>query len=260
MGILNINPDSFYDGGRFTSVSAAVEQSRKMLAEGADIIDIGPASSKPGSELITPTEEWKIVEPVLSALSEEFEELTISLDTYNAATAEKAIGKGVTLINDISGGTIDPAMIEVIGDSRCPYIMMHMQGRPKTMQEQPRYENVVKEVAYYFSQQLEAFSRAGAVDLILDPGFGFGKSQAHNFRLFNHLSYFKTIFELPLLVGISRKSMLYKSLGSTAAEALNASTVMHTLAIQQGADILRVHDVREAVEVRKILNLTQKFA
>ena len=259
MGILNINPDSFYDGGQFTSVDDALNQARKMVEEGVDIIDLGPASSKPGSKLIRPDEEWKIVEPVLKALVSEFPDLAISLDTYNSTTAEKAIKNGVVLINDISGGIIDPKMIPLIGESQTAYVVMHMQGLPENMQKSPQYDNVVKEVAHFFSEQLEALSRVGASDIILDPGFGFGKSQAHNFQLFQHISYFKTLFELPVLVGISRKSMLYKALGTSAAEALNATTVMHTLALQQGADILRVHDVKEADEVRKILNLNENF-
>lgn len=259
MGILNINPDSFYDGGQFTSVDGALSQARKMIAEGVDIIDLGPASSKPGSKLINPKEEWKIVEPVLKALVAEFPDLAISLDTYNSTTAEKAIKNGVVLINDISGGLIDPKMIPLIGESQTAYVVMHMQGLPENMQKSPQYENVVKEVAHFFSEQLEALSRVGASDIILDPGFGFGKSQAHNFQLFQHISYFKRVFELPVLIGISRKSMLYKALGTSAAEALNATTVMHTLALQQGADILRVHDVKEAAEVRKILTLNENF-
>jgi len=259
MGILNINPDSFYDGGQFTSVDDALKQARKMVEEGVDIIDLGPASSKPGSKLIEPDEEWKIVEPVLKALVSEFPELAISLDTYNSATAEKAIKNGVVLINDISGGLIDPQMIPLIGESQTAYVLMHMQGLPENMQKSPQYNNVVKEVAHFFSAQLESLAKVGASDIILDPGFGFGKSEAHNYQLFQHIGYFKRIFELPVLVGISRKSMLYKALGTSAAEALNATTVMHTLALQQGADILRVHDVKEAAEVRKILNLNENY-
>lgn len=257
MGILNINPDSFYDGGAYTSLEQALIQARKMIAEGADIIDIGPASSKPGSSLINPVEEWRIVEPVLNALKSEMPEVILSLDTYNADTAEKAINQGLHMINDISGGQIDPKMISFIGESQAPYIMMHMQGLPENMQKRPQYENVVKEVAHFFSGQLEALYAAGAKDIVLDPGFGFGKTLEHNYRLFKHLSYFQQVFELPILVGISRKSMVYKVLGSSAAEALNGTTVLNTLALQQGANILRVHDVREAVEARKILKLTQ---
>lgn len=259
MGILNINADSFYDGGKYTSVSEALAQARKMQALGADIIDIGPASSKPGSSLIDPRKEWELLQPVLQALQAEMPEMPMSLDTYNASTAEKAVNHGVSLINDISGGKIDPKMIPFIGESQVAYVMMHMQGTPETMQINPRYDNVLKEVAYFFSQQLEALAAAGATDIILDPGFGFGKSLEHNYRLFNNLGYFHTLFERPILVGISRKSMVYKPLESSASEALNATTVLNTLALQQGAQILRVHDVREAVEVRKILNFSQNF-
>lgn len=260
MGVLNINPDSFYDGGRFNSLESALEQARKMIAEGADIIDIGPASSKPGSSLVDPIEEWKIVEPLLNELRTEFPDLPLSLDTYNAATAEKAIHKGLSIVNDISGGMIDPKMIPLIGETQCTYIMMHMKGLPQSMQQNPLYDNVVKEVAYFFSKQFESLAKVGATDVVLDPGFGFGKSLEHNYQLFNNLHYFKSIFEHPLLVGVSRKSMIYKPLNSSPEESLNASTVLHTLALQQGADILRVHDVREAVDVCKILKLNQNFA
>ncbi|WP_421754363.1 dihydropteroate synthase [Croceimicrobium sp.] len=260
MGILNINPDSFFDGGAYTTVEKALTQARKMQAEGADIIDLGPASSKPGSALIDAEKEWQILAPVIEALQSEMPDMPLSVDTYNARTAEKSWENGVALINDISGGLIDSAMIPFIGESQAPYVMMHMQGLPETMQQNPQYANVVKEVARFFSEQLEKLVAAGANDIILDPGFGFGKSQADNYRLFQHIDYFKQIFELPILIGLSRKSMIYKSLGLNAQEALNATTVMHTLALQKGANILRVHDVKEAVEVRKILNLNQNFA
>jgi len=241
-------------------MDAALNQVRKMVSEGVDIVDIGPASSKPGSALIDEDSEWKLVAPVLDAIKKEFPELPLSLDTYNAKTASKAVDAGVSLINDISGGQIDDKMIPFIGESQVPFVMMHMQGLPDNMQNDPRYENVVKEVAYFFSKQLEKLLALGAKDLILDPGFGFGKSLEHNYQLFAHLGYFKTLFDLPLLVGISRKSMIGKALGIKAAESLNGTTVLNTLALQQGANILRVHDVKEAVEVRKILNLSQNFA
>ncbi len=260
MGILNINEDSFFDGGKYTTVNAAVEQALKMENEGADIIDIGPASSKPGSKLIDPKMEWGLLEPVLNALRSEVPNMPLSIDTYNSSTAERAVNKGAVLINDISGGLIDPKMISFVGESKVAYVMMHMQGLPETMQKDPQYENVLKEVAYFFSTQLETLSSHGANDVILDPGFGFGKSLEHNYTLFHNLDYFKTLFDLALLVGISRKSMIYKPLETTAEQALNATAVLHTLALQKGADILRVHDVREAVEVRKILKLSQNFA
>ena len=259
MGILNINGDSFFDGGAYTETQNAVDQCGKMLEEGADIIDIGPASSKPGSKLIEPEAEWKIVEPILKALKEEFPQAYFSLDTYNSQTAEKSVRQGVHIINDISGGIIDPRMVDFIGDAKLPYIMMHMQGLPENMQLKPAYQNVLKEVAYFFSHQIEAFRRAGAIDIVLDPGFGFGKSLEHNYTLFNGIDYFQEIFEMPLLVGISRKSMINKVLGTKAEDALNGTTVLNTLALQKDANILRVHDVKEAVEARKILNFSQKF-
>lgn len=260
MGILNLNPDSFYDGGKYLEVDKALAQARKMITEGADIIDLGPASSKPGSALIRPEQEWEILRPVLSSLRAEFPNTPISIDTYNAATAEKSVTAGASLINDISGGALDAKMLPFIGESQTAYIMMHMQGKPETMQLAPHYDNVVKEVAHFFSAQLEKLAAYGASDVILDLGFGFGKTLEHNYRLFNHIPYFKALFQLPILVGISRKSMLYKVIGTNAKEALNVSTAMHSIALQNGASILRVHDVREAVEVRKIITFNQKFA
>lgn len=260
MGILNLNPDSFYDGGRYLEVDKALAQAQKMIGEGADIIDLGPASSKPGSALISPEQEWKILQPVLRSLRAEFPNTPISIDTYNAATAEKSVVAGASLINDISGGGFDAKMLPFIGESQTAYVMMHMQGKPETMQLAPSYENVVNEVALFFSEQLEKLAAYGASDVILDLGFGFGKTLEHNYRLFNHIPYFKALFQLPILVGISRKSMLYKVIGTTAKAALNVSTAMHSIALQNGASILRVHDVREAVEVRKIITFNQKFA
>lgn len=260
MGILNLNPDSFYDGGKYLEVDMALAQARKMIAEGADIIDLGPASSKPGSDLISPDKEWEILRPVIGSLRAEFPNTPISIDTYNAATAEKSVAAGASLINDISGGALDAKMLPFIGESQTAYIMMHMQGKPETMQLAPHYDNVVKEVAHFFSAQLEKLAAYGASDVILDLGFGFGKTLEHNYRLFNHIPYFKSLFHLPILVGISRKSMLYKVIGTNAKEALNVSTAMHSIALQNGASILRVHDVREAVEVRKIITFNQKFA
>lgn len=260
MGILNLNPDSFYDGGKYLEVDAALAQARKMIAEGADIIDLGPASSKPGSALIQPDKEWEILQLVLRSLKAEFPHIPLSVDTYNASTAEKSVAAGASLINDISGGCLDAKMLPFIGESQTAYIMMHMQGNPQTMQLAPQYENVVKDVARFFSEQLEKLAAYGAADVILDLGFGFGKTLEHNYRLFNHINYFKTLFQLPLLVGISRKSMLYKVTGTNAQAALNATTAMHSIALQNGASILRVHDVCEAVEVRKIITFSQKFA
>lgn len=252
MGILNINADSFFDGGAYQETEQALKQAKKMWDEGADIIDIGPASSKPGSAMIDPQKEWEIVKPVLEAIRSTYPEMRLSLDSYNAFTAEKAISNGVDIINDITAGTHDSSMLDLIGETKVPYIMMHMQGRPENMQNAPRYDNVLKDIALFFSERLAAFREAGATDLILDPGFGFGKTIAHNYRILAQLHYFQQIFELPMLIGLSRKSMIYKLLNSSAAEALNGTTALNMLALQQGASFLRVHDVKEAVEVKKL--------
>lgn len=257
MGILNLNPDSFYDGGRYAGIEAALSQTEKMLQEGADLIDLGPASSKPGSPMIGAEEEWERLTPYLKALREAFPQAAWSVDTYNAATAARAIEAGAHMINDISGGTHDPDMARVIGEAKVPFVLMHMQGQPQHMQENPQYQNVTKEVAYFFSKQIDHFNAYGAVNLILDPGFGFGKSLAHNYQLLQNLDLFKSVFNLPLLVGLSRKSMVQKVIDASAQDALNGSTVLHTLALQKGADILRVHDVRAAWEACRLVVFSQ---
>lgn len=260
MGILNVNPQSFYDGGQYTSVETALEQCRKMLRQGADIIDIGAASSKPGSPLIEPEEEWKILKPILDALRAEFEDALFSIDTYNSRVAENAAGAGAHMINDISGGTFDQNMPEVMGQLKLPYVMMHIQGRPENMQKKPQYADVFKEVAYYFSKQIETFLSHGVNDIILDPGFGFGKTVDHNYTLLQKLDIFKQVFERPVLAGISRKSMINKVLNTKPENALTGTNALNALAVQKGADFLRVHDVQEAVEVAKITTFTQKFS
>lgn len=261
MGILNINADSFFDGGRYTDIEAAVAHCQSMLEQGADWIDIGPASSKPGSSLIDSAEEWKLLQPFLEALLTSFPSARFSIDTYHAATAERAVKAGAHLINDISGGTIDPRMPETMAELPVPYVMMHMQGQPATMQHDPRYpHSVERSVHLFFSRQLDRFRDAGVADIILDPGFGFGKTLDHNYRLFESLPSFTAVHNCPTLVGISRKSMINKILETKASEALNGSTVLHTLALQKGAQFLRCHDVAEAVEVRKITTFTKKYA
>lgn len=260
MGILNINPNSFYDGGQYTSVESAVAQCRKMQSQGADIIDIGAASTKPGSSLISPEEEWKILKPIIAALTAEGGEAFFSVDTYNSQVAEQAAKAGAHMINDISGGTFDEKMPEVMGDLKLPYVMMHIQGTPENMQKNPQYADVFKEVAYFFSKQMDAFLAQGVNDIILDPGFGFGKTVDHNYTLLSKLDLFKEIFERPILAGISRKSMINKVLETKPENALTGTTALNVMAIQKGADFLRVHDVQEAVEVAKITTFTQKFS
>jgi len=258
MGILNLTPDSFYGGSRFPDKFRAKNQIDKMISEGADIIDIGAFSSRPGAELISESEEWSRLEPVLSLLQEDYPELPVSLDTYRSGIAKEAvIGYGVSIINDISAGRFDVKMPEVVAELQVPVILMHMQGVPGNMQNAPVYDNVVLNVLSFFRERIQDFRKAGVKDIIIDPGFGFGKSLNHNFELVNQLGDFH-VLELPILVGVSRKSMIYKSIGGNADDALNGSTVINTLCRLNGADILRVHDVKEAVECLKLTNLVMQ--
>jgi dihydropteroate synthase len=258
MGILNLNPDSFYDGGRYDQLDAAVARTEQMLQEGADLIDLGPTSSRPGSNLSEAAAEWALLEPFLSTLTQRFPRALFSVDTYHSSVAERSIAAGAHMINDISGGRLDPRMAEVIGALKVPYVLTHMQGTPQNMQDSPSYDDPIKEVAYFFSQQIDHFNRYGAVNLILDVGFGFGKSDAHNYKLLNHLGYFKQIFDLPLLAGLSRKSMICRPTGRPPQEALHGSSAGHTAALLQGADFLRVHDVEPARQATAVARMIQK--
>lgn len=260
MGILNIGPDSFYDGGKYTHIEAAVKQCHKLLEEGAEIIDLGPTSSRPGSPLSEAEAEWKHLQPFLEELKTSFPEALFSVDSYHSSVARKSIEEGAHMINDISGGTLDPDMAAVIGDLKVPYVLTHMRGTPATMQQHTDYENPVKEVGYFFSKQIDHFNNYGAVNLILDVGFGFGKKLSDNYMLLNHLGYFKQIFDLPMLAGLSRKSMIYKGLESSPEEALHGTTAGNTLALRQGADFLRVHDPHPACHARQIATLAEKYA
>ena len=248
MGILNVTPDSFYDGGVNLSVKAAIASGLKMKRDGADIIDIGGASSRPGSQSISAAEEWSRVEPVIHGLLDSAPEMNISIDTYKAEVARKAIEAGAVLINDISAGSLDPELLYAAGEADVPYVLMHMSGRPDNMQIDPGYVDVVSEVKAWFKVKIAELSEAGVKDLILDPGFGFGKRQVDNFALLNNLCEFSEL-DLPILVGISRKSMIYNALDCQPSEALNGTTVNHAWAIERGASLLRVHDVLEAREV-----------
>ena len=252
MGILNITPDSFFDGGRFNSIETAINQAQKMLQEGAGIIDLGAASSKPGSGLISSNEECDRLLPVLKELILQFPQAIFSIDTYNSATASAALNAGAHIINDISAGTIDKEMLAVVGASKAPYIMMHMQGVPESMQDQPQYDFIVSEIKQYFALKIEEAYAAGITDIVLDPGFGFGKTVAHNFEILKYLEAFKTL-NLPVLAGLSRKSMIYKTLQTTPENALNGTSVLHTIALSKGAQILRVHDVAPAVECIRLM-------
>jgi dihydropteroate synthase len=260
MGILNINPDSFFDGGKYTSAQAALKQALKMAEEGADIIDLGPASSKPGEDLIDPSEEWRRLKPVLELLQSEAPQLKLSLDTYNSQTADRALNTGVQMINDISGGAFDSQMFETVARYKVPYVLMHMKGTPSNMNKMTDYKNILSEVSNYFSERLEKLYALGLNDVILDLGFGFAKTMEQNYQLMANLDYFKANFKNPLLVGISRKSMISKLLNINKSDALNGTSVLNSVALSKGANILRVHDVAPAKEAVKILTFTQNSA
>jgi dihydropteroate synthase len=251
MGIINATPDSFYSGSRRESVTDALRTAEKMLADGAIILDIGGQSTRPGSENLTPDEELKRVIPVIEAINRQFPEAFISIDTYYAKCATEAVAHGASMINDISGGSFDPAILGTVGSLQVPYICMHLKGKPDTMHSNPVYENITREVLDYFIQRTADCLQAGIKDMIIDPGFGFSKTIGHNFELLKNLSVF-SILKKPLLLGISRKSTIYKTLGTTPEEALNGTTVLNTAGLLNGASILRVHDVKEAVEAIRL--------
>lgn len=256
MGILNITSDSFYDGGKYNTKQTILNQVRKMYSEGCDILDIGAYSSRPGAADISVDEELSRLLPVLEIIREEYPDIIISVDTFRSQVARKVIEKyHVSMINDISAGDLDHEMYELVAELNVPYVMMHMQGTPQNMQKDPKYDHVVRELMDYFSARIEKLKMLGVKDMIIDPGFGFGKTVDHNFQLLKHLGDF-TIFELPLLAGVSRKSMINKVIGSKPDNALNGTSVLNTMALMSGANILRVHDVKEAKEC---ILLTQKF-
>jgi len=259
MGIVNVTPDSFFSGSRFNNTGRVVRHVGKMLEDGASIIDIGAYSSRPGAKDITVQEELKRLVPAMAALRKKFPDAIISIDTFRAEVAKRMVADfGVGMVNDISGGELDPKMFETVAELHVPYILMHMRGNPLTMQNNPAYENVEQELILYFAQKLRELNLLGVNDVIIDPGFGFSKTIDHNFELLAKLNDFR-VFDLPILAGFSRKSMIYKLLNSTPDEALNGTTVLNTVALLQGASILRVHDVREAVETIRLLEMYNKF-
>jgi dihydropteroate synthase len=258
MAIMNLTPDSFFDGGNLSNEKEMLGYAEKLITQGADIIDIGGQSTRPGATFITPEEEWSRLEKGVEVLTKTFPETIFSIDTFYSAVAENAIDAGVAIVNDISAGTYDDLMIPLISQKQVPYIIMHIKGSPQTMQADPQYENVTKEVIAYFSEILSRLRQAGINDVILDPGFGFGKSVTHNYSLLKNLRLF-SLFELPVLAGVSRKSLVTKVLNCSSREALNGTTVLNTLAILNGASIIRVHDVKEAVEVKKIIQFYQQL-
>ena len=245
MGILNVTPNSFYDGGKHNRIDTALLQTEKMISEGATFIDVGGASSKPGVEEVSSDEELKRVLPVIEKISKNFPHIYISIDTYRSNVARQSVDAGAQLVNDISAGNADDNMLKTVGKLGVPYIAMHMQGTPKTMQNKPTYDDVLIAIRSFFSEKIAAAHAAGINDIIVDPGFGFGKTPQHNFALLNHLNTLQ-IDGVPLLVGVSRKSMIYKTLNIDIQQALNGTTVLHTVALRQGAHLLRVHDVKEA--------------
>ena len=252
MGILNITPDSFYDNSRTKSIDEALIKAARFLDEGATFIDIGGYSSRPGAKDISINEEIDRVVPVVESLVKTFPEAVISIDTFRAKVAQETISAGAHIINDIAAGDMDEQMFETVAKLRVPYMMMHMQGTPQNMHQNPVYNNVLLEVIDYLAKKVAALKALHVHDIIIDPGFGFGKTTEHNYELLRQMEAFK-IFKLPILVGFSRKGMIYKTLGTTAAEALNGTSVLNTIALQKGAGILRVHDVKEAVECVRLV-------
>ncbi|MFH6989112.1 dihydropteroate synthase [Flavobacterium collinsii] len=247
MGILNVTPNSFFDGGKYKNEDEIVVQVGKMLSEGASFIDIGAYSSKPSAEFVTEREEINRIVPAIELILKHFPETLLSIDTFRAEVAKASIESGAAIINDIAAGELDDKMFEVIAHYNVPYIMMHMRGNPQTMQSLTQYDDIVKEMLFYFSEKVKKARNIGINDLILDPGFGFAKTTEQNFEVLQKMELFN-LLDLPVLAGVSRKSMIYKTLNNTAAEALNGTTVLNTIALTKGAKILRVHDVKEALE------------
>lgn len=258
MGILNATPDSFFEGHLDKGLNGIMQHAAKLIAEGAGIIDVGGQSTHPGSDRLSAEAETERVLPVIEALQKDFPDTIISIDTYDSKVAAAAVQAGAHIVNDISSGTMDEDMIATVASFKnVPYVCMHMRGRPETMQQYAVYEDVVKEVLDFFIEKQELCRQAGITDLIIDPGFGFAKTAAHNFELLQQLSMFK-LLEKPLLAGLSRKATIYKTLGITAAEALNGTTVLNTIALMNGANILRVHDVKEAKEAVELVKAYQQ--
>ena len=257
MGILNVTPDSFYDGGMFDSNKKILDHVEKMLTDGADIIDVGGYSSRPGAKEVKLKDEIKRVVPTIELIKKEFNETIISVDTFRSEVALQAVNSGASIINDISSGDLDPNMFNCVAELNVPYIIMHMQGNPKNMQNNPLYENVIVEIIENLSKKVFEAAEAGVIDVIIDPGFGFGKTIEHNYKILSELSFFKEL-DCPILVGLSRKSMIYSLLEEKPENVLNGTTCLNTVSILNGANILRVHDVKEAKEVIELTNFLNK--
>lgn len=253
MGIVNVTPDSFFDGGKLTNSDEIVRQVEKMLHDGATFIDLGGYSSKPGAEFVSETEELNRVIPIVKLLIKKFPDILLSIDTFRSEVAKQAVENGAAIINDISAGLLDEYMLETIAKLQVPYIMMHMKGTPKTMQSLANYDDLLKEMNFYFSERIAKARSFGLNDIIIDPGFGFAKTIEHNYELLQNLELLQ-FHDLPILAGISRKSMIYKTLDTKPEKALNGTTFLHAFCLQKGANILRVHDVKEAVECVKLMS------
>jgi dihydropteroate synthase len=258
MGILNLTPDSFYDGGKYPQEKDALYRVEEILNQGGQIVDIGAVSTRPGASEVSEEDEIKRLLPYVKSVRKHFPHAILSIDSYRSGVIARVVGEtGNCIVNDISGGEMDDRMFQTVAELGLPYILMHMKGNPQTMQENPTYSNVVKEIILGLSEKVNALKLLGVADIILDPGFGFGKSREHNYQILNQLDSFR-LFELPLMVGLSRKTMIWKMLNITPEESLNGTTALNTLALMGGADILRVHDVKEAVEaVRLVRELKQ---
>ncbi len=252
MGILNLTPDSFYDGGLYNNTDRALAQTEKMLLEGATFIDVGGASSKPGAVEVSADEELARVLPVIEKIHIKFPDTLISIDTYRSDVAQQAVAAGAAMVNDISGGNLDAKMLKTVGALGVPFVAMHMQGKPQNMQDKPSYDNILTDIRSFFAAKIDAAHKAGIHDIIIDPGFGFGKTLEHNYALLKHLSSIQ-MDGVPMLIGVSRKSMIYKLLQIEVAEAGNGTSVLNTVALQQGAQILRVHDVKEAHQAVQLI-------
>lgn len=258
MGILNVTPNSFYDGGKYKSESEILSQVEKMLLDGASFIDVGAYSSKPNADFVSEKEEISRIVPVVELILKHFPDSFLSIDTFRSKVAAIALKSGAAIINDISAGMLDKKMLETVGKFNVPYILMHMRGTPQTMQTMTNYNDIVKEMLFYFSERVDAARKFGINDLIIDPGFGFAKTLEQNYEVFQKLDLFK-ILDVPLLAGVSRKSMIYKSLDIEIKDSLNGTTVLNTLALTKGAKIIRVHDVKEAVECVTLFNKINNY-
>jgi dihydropteroate synthase len=252
MGIVNVTPDSFFDGGKLTNSEEIIGQVEKMLHDGATFIDLGGYSSKPGADFVSESEELNRVIPIVKLLVEKFPDILLSIDTFRSEVAKQAVENGAAIINDISAGLLDEKMLETVAKLQVPYIMMHMKGTPKTMQSLANYDDLIKEMNFYFSERISKARSFGLNDIIIDPGFGFAKTIEHNYELLQNLELLQ-FHELPILAGISRKSMIYKTLETSPENALNGTTFLHAFCLQKGANVLRVHDVKEAVECVKLM-------